>query len=182
MANLSILTLFKSSGRNCSVDLFNLLDDTATTGDTDDKQLSNGPSNRHQSSEEIKFSVVIDSESCLDRLYGGYYSDWASGGQWNRMLTYIGNLSNACKLNKLHVTVAIRGGVDKQHAEELFARNSDFRERLNRVMMHLQNRGTPPPKVWWLPPTCLREVLCLALQFNGQPFINSYAIFMLIWL
>ena len=129
MANLSILTLFKSSGRNCSVDLFNLLDDTATTGDTDDKQLSNGPSNRHQSSEEIKFSVVIDSESCLDRLYGGYYSDWASGGQWNRMLTYIGNLSNACKLNKLHVTVAIRGGVDKQHAEELFARNSDFRER-----------------------------------------------------
>lgn len=168
MASLSLLTLFKSDELNCPVDLFTLLDNTTTTAGQSGKQISNGPTKHQSHLEKAAFSVVIDSESCLDRLYGGYYSDWASGGQWNRMLTYIGNLSRACHLNQFHVTVAIRGGVEKQHANELFDRNSEFKERLTRVMMHLQNRGTPPPKVWWLPPTCLREVLCLALQFHGE--------------
>lgn len=112
-------------------------------------------------------SVIIDSESCLDRLYGGYYSDWASGGQWNRMLSYIANLSKACRVNNLHITVSMRGGVEKEHAESHFSKSRDFKDRLNRMMIHLQNRGTPPPKVWWLPPTCLRETIALAMQFYG---------------
>jgi len=118
--------------------------------------------------------LLVDSESCLDRLYGGFYSDWASGGQWNRMFNYIGNLAKACKAHNIQLVVAVRGGVEKEHADTLFKLNRDFRERLTRMMVHIQNRGTPPPKVWWLPPTCLREVLNLAMVYYGKSTIIFY--------
>ena len=28
-----------------------------------------------------RLALVLDGEGCLDRLYGGYYSDWACGGK-----------------------------------------------------------------------------------------------------
>ena len=117
--------------------------------------------------DDAHFSVIIDSECCLDRLYGGYYSDWASGGQWNRMLSYVGNLARACRTNNIELTVAFRGGLEKEYQSNIFRSNRDFKDRLSRVMLHLQNRGTPPPKVWWLPPTGLRDALSLAFHFYG---------------
>lgn len=156
-----------------SVDLFNVSSNKPTQKTVTQNEESGNTSettSRSDSSKnrEPKLSLIVDSESCLDRLYGGYYSDWASGGQWNRMLGYIGNLHKACQTNNIELTVAIRGGVEKEHAASLFKANRDFKERLNRVILHLQNRGTPPPKVWWLPPTCLREVLSLALNVYGE--------------
>ena len=32
---------------------------------------------------------MLDAEGCLDRLYGGFYSDWSCGGQWNHMLEFL---------------------------------------------------------------------------------------------
>ena len=37
------------------------------------------------SSTPNRLALVLDGESCLDRLYGGYYSDWGCGGQWNHL-------------------------------------------------------------------------------------------------
>lgn len=173
MTMLSIFQHLKRDDYCFSVDLFNVTPNRANNTVTQkngpthiDKPSSGSPSKTKNKGP--KLSVIIDSESCLDRLYGGYYSDWASGGQWNRMLGYIGNLYRACQTNNIQLTVAIRGGVEKEHATHLFNANRDFKERLSRVILHLQNRGTPPPKVWWLPPTCLREVLCLAMHYYGK--------------
>jgi len=193
MATLSIINLLRNEELCYSVDLFgvshssNFGKETAVTSNevcgAHKRKVSpcsphpdKSSENADQRSPPFQLSVVVDGECCLDRLYGGYYSDWASGGQWNRMLFYIGNLAQACKTNGLHITIAFRGGVEKEHAEELFRGNKDFRERLNRVLTHLLNRGTPPPKVWWLPPTCLREAICLAMQVYGKCFFALHLI------
>lgn len=172
MASLSLLTVLRSEEFISLVDLFNLAGSSISKSSKNDQRneaqqsLVNGI-NAHKApkSKQHVTSIIVDTECCLDRLYGGFYSDWASGGQWNRMLSYFGNLSKACQLHNIQLIVTMRGGVETQHAKELFKRNRDFKERLNRVMMHLQNRGTPPPKVWWLPPTCLREVIRLASEY-----------------
>lgn len=179
MTSLSLLSLLKSDEYLSAIDLFNLAAGSDNNSNSNlhlssdcsvlpkQARTSNG-SFDPKAQQNSSISVVVDSESCLDRLYGGYYSDWASGGQWNRMLGYINNLAKACETNSFKLVVAMRGGVEREHAQQLFKCNKDFKDRLSRVMLHLQNRGTPPPKVWWLPPTCLREVICLAMQFYGK--------------
>lgn len=175
MSSLSIYNYCKEGKYCASVNLFQAIPEA--DGDADISSSTNrdptvpvSPLDSEKASKlekDQRFSVIVDSESCLDRLYGGYYSDWASGGQWNRMLGFILNLSRACRLNGIQLGVAMRGGVEKEHASAHFKANRDFRERLGRMMVHLKNRGTPPPKVWWLPPTCLREVMRLVLQISG---------------
>ena len=41
------------------------------------------------SSTPARLALVLDGESCLDRLYGGYYTDWVCGGQWTHMLQFM---------------------------------------------------------------------------------------------
>ncbi|CAB1335843.1 unnamed protein product [Coregonus sp. 'balchen'] len=40
--------------------------------------------------------ILIDADSGLQRLYGGYQTDWVCGGEWNAMLGYLAALSQAC--------------------------------------------------------------------------------------
>ena len=39
------------------------------------------------------------------------------------------------------------------------------RQNVRNILKHLNKRGTPPPKVWWVPPTGVRSVLRLALRY-----------------
>ena len=41
-----------------------------------------------------RFQLVLDAECCLDRLYGGFTSDWVCGGQWNRMFKFLRWVTN----------------------------------------------------------------------------------------
>ena len=38
------------------------------------------------------------------------------------------------------------------------------KQNVKYILKHLNKRGTPPPKVWWVPPTGIRSVLRLALR------------------
>lgn len=182
MPSLLTLNYFKEKGFSRQVNLFSNNNNIGSVGaGTTSEQATNGKENSTasttQAASEQKthtkhnnrgLQLIIDSESAIDRLYGGYYSDWISGGQWNRMCSYVLNLSKACRENNIHIVVALRGGLEKQHNDMLFKANRDFKERLGRVMLHLQNRGTPPPKVWWISPTGLRDVMALAFHNQGQ--------------
>lgn len=121
-------------------------------------------------------------EDCLDRFYGGYYSgnvlhivtvdtvielnfnlalDWACGGQWNRAYQFCQLLANAFKQAHIDI-VAFFDGTLKEHKKTTIEHN-DFRQRTNSVLKHIRMIGTPPPKIWWLPPsgtrTCIRNAL-----------------------
>lgn len=109
-----------------------------------------------------KFRIALDIEDCLDRFYGGYYSDWACGGQFNRAYQFVRLLIDA--FNAAHIEViAFFDGTLKEN-KKLHAERAEHRQKTISVLKHIRMIGTPPPKIWWLPPSGLRTCLRNALR------------------
>ena len=64
------------------------------------------------SSTPARLALVLDGESCLDRLYGGYYSDWVCGGQWNHMLEFISVLFSTLSQANIHTVTFLNGSLE----------------------------------------------------------------------
>jgi len=107
--------------------------------------------------------LLVDAENCLHRLYGGFYTDWVSGGQWNHMLGYLAALSKACFHGNIELLVCFNGALEKGRLHEWVKRQVNERQTAQQIISHVQNKGTPPPKVWFLPPVCMAHCIWLAL-------------------
>ncbi|XP_068450482.1 constitutive coactivator of PPAR-gamma-like protein 1 homolog isoform X2 [Clinocottus analis] len=107
--------------------------------------------------------LLVDAENCLHRLYGGFYTDWVSGGQWNHMLGYLAALSKACFHGNIELLVCFNGALEKGRLHEWVKRQVNERQTAQQIISHVQNKGTPPPKVWFLPPVCMAHCIRLAL-------------------
>uniref|UniRef100_A0AAR2IYG5 Family with sequence similarity 120A n=1 Tax=Pygocentrus nattereri TaxID=42514 RepID=A0AAR2IYG5_PYGNA len=107
--------------------------------------------------------LLVDAENCLHRLYGGFYTDWVSGGQWNHMLGYLAALAKACFNGNIELLVCFNGALEKGRLHEWVKRQVNERQTAQQIVSHVQNRGTPPPKVWFLPPVCMAHCIRLAL-------------------
>ncbi|XP_014260840.1 constitutive coactivator of PPAR-gamma-like protein 1 [Cimex lectularius] len=127
--------------------------------------------NPQKKGQNIKFSIVVDAECCLDRLYGGYFSDWVCGGQWNRVTTFLGQLVSSLNLAKIDLAVFFNGCTEPQRTEEWIQKQFRNRQRINHVLRHLSMKGTPPPKIWWIPPSCLRPTLRMVLRNLNVPVV-----------
>lgn len=114
-----------------------------------------------------RLRLVLDAESCLHRLYGGYYSDWVCGGQWNRVFNFVRLLVNACQGGKIELVVFFNGALELQRIKQWQALQEQQRKNTDRIFKHIQKKGTPPPKVWWTAPTFLRTALRLAFRQIG---------------
>ncbi|KAK3608099.1 hypothetical protein CHS0354_004756 [Potamilus streckersoni] len=125
------------------------------------------PEKRGRFQDGGRFCLVVDAESCLDRLYGGFFSDWVCGGQWNRMLSFLQNLIQACHNANLDMVVFFNGALESEKLNDWFADQVGQKRKVNMVLRHLNNKGTPPPKVWWNPPVFLRGALRMALRHLG---------------
>jgi hypothetical protein len=113
------------------------------------------------------FCLVVDAESCLDRLYGGFFSDWVCGGQWNRMVAFLQSLMQACQNANIELVVFFIGALESQKINDWYADQVGQKKKVNMVLRHVDNKGTPPPKVWWTPPAFLRAGLRMALRHLG---------------
>lgn len=107
--------------------------------------------------------LLVDAEHCLHRLYGGFYTDWVSGGQWNHMLGFLAALSKACFNGNIELLVCFNGALEKGRLHEWVKRQVNERQTAQQIISHVQNKGTPPPKVWFLPPVCMAHCIRLAL-------------------
>lgn len=114
-----------------------------------------------------RFCLVVDAESCLDRLYGGYFSDWACGGQWNRMTAFIASLMQACQNANMELVVFCNGSSESQKINEWYAEQMNNKRKVANILKHVANKSTPPPKVWWMAPVFLRGGLRMALRQLG---------------
>lgn len=114
-----------------------------------------------------RFCLVVDAESCLDRLYGGYFSDWVCGGQWNRMTSYLNSLIQACQAANMELVVFFNGALESQKMTEWFASQSTEKKKVQSILRHVNGKGTPPPKIWWIPPVFLHGALRMALRQLG---------------
>uniref|UniRef100_T1INJ6 Constitutive coactivator of PPAR-gamma-like protein 1 n=1 Tax=Strigamia maritima TaxID=126957 RepID=T1INJ6_STRMM len=120
-----------------------------------------GGSNNRQKN---KLSLVVDGECCLDRLYGGFFSDWVCGGQWNRMVQFLAVLIQTIESNNMELAVFFNGSLETQRMNEWIELQQKERKKMNQVLKHVNTKGTPPPKVWWAPPICLTTCLRMALR------------------
>ncbi|XP_031829961.2 constitutive coactivator of PPAR-gamma-like protein 1 homolog [Nomia melanderi] len=111
-----------------------------------------------------KLRLVLDGECCLDRLYGGYFSDWTCGGQWNRMLQFLAVLIQATEMSGLELAVFFNGCFESPRLADWIKNQLHVRFNVNNVLKHISIKGTPPPKIWWTPPVCLRTSLRMALR------------------
>ncbi|XP_028922821.1 constitutive coactivator of PPAR-gamma-like protein 2 isoform X1 [Ornithorhynchus anatinus] len=124
--------------------------------------------------------VLVDAGSALPRLYGGYQTDWVCGGQWNAMLGYLAALCQACAYpgggggggaGGLELVVMFPGGLGKDRLPEWGRRCQAERQTAQLIVGHVGNKGTPPPRAWFLPPACLSHCVRLALiRFRVKVF------------
>ncbi|KAG8233956.1 hypothetical protein J437_LFUL014165 [Ladona fulva] len=120
-----------------------------------------------------KLCLVVDGECCLDRLYGGYFSDWACGGQWNRMVQFLAVLIQTIQTSHVELAVFFNGSLEPQRMNEWIAAQQAVRRNVNQVLKHINTKGTPPPKIWWVPPVCLRTCLRMALRHLSVSVVCS---------
>ncbi|MBN3316435.1 F120C protein, partial [Atractosteus spatula] len=120
--------------------------------------------------------ILIDADSGLQRLYGGYQTDWVCGGEWNAMLGYLAALSQACLYQGgLELVVIFNGTLGKDRWPEWARRAQGQRQTAQLIVNHVASKGTPPPRAWWpfsLPPCCSQVVQ--TLEDHHQEVISLY--------
>uniref|UniRef100_A0A7N8XA11 Family with sequence similarity 120C n=1 Tax=Mastacembelus armatus TaxID=205130 RepID=A0A7N8XA11_9TELE len=108
--------------------------------------------------------ILIDADSGLQRLYGGYQTDWVCGGEWNAMLGYLAALSQAFLYQGgLELVVVFNGTLGKERWPEWARRAQGQRQTAQLIVNHVGSKATPPPRAWFLPPACLSHCVRLAM-------------------
>lgn len=120
-----------------------------------------------------RLCLVVDAESCLHRLYGGFYADWACGGEWNRMRHFLTNLMRACQSANLELVMFFNGALEAHRMNEWAEMQTQTKKNIGNVLRHVYNKATPPPKIWWVAPSGLRVALRMALRQMGIPVACS---------
>ena len=90
-----------------------------------------GPRARNLS--QARLHLVVDAESCLDRLYGGYYSDWACGGQWNRMVHFLNNMLQACHAANMELVVFFNGALEADRIQQWYTQQIEVKKKVAQV-------------------------------------------------
>lgn len=99
--------------------------------------------------------------------------DWACGGQWNRMVQFLSLLTRAIERGNIELAVVFNGTIEQCRMNEWIAEQANTRQRVGMVLKHINTKATPPPKIWWTPPTCLRAALRMALRHLGVTVVSS---------
>ncbi|KFO20694.1 Constitutive coactivator of PPAR-gamma-like protein 2 [Fukomys damarensis] len=90
------------------------------------------------------------------------------------MLGYLSALCQACAYpggDGLELVVMFPGGLGKDRLAEWGRRCQAERQTAQLIVGHVGNKGTPPPRAWFLPPACLSHCVRLALiRFRVKVF------------
>ncbi|KAK7907399.1 hypothetical protein WMY93_016011 [Mugilogobius chulae] len=103
----------------------------------------------------------------------GSYTDWVSGGQWNHMLSFLAALSKACVSANIQFLVCFNGALEKSRLHEWVKLQVNERQTAQQIVYHVHNKGTPPPKVWFLPPVCMAHCVRQALLRFGVGVVQT---------
>ena len=88
-----------------------------------------------------RLAIVVDADAAVDRLYGGHYSDWICGGQWNHMVDYLANLTSSLAANNVHLAFAFDGTLQPdKFCSDWRRKQADIRDRASLVLRHIHNK------------------------------------------
>ena len=86
---------------------------------------------------KIENLLFQDGESCLDRLYGGYFPDWSCGGQWQNMIAFLSTLMTNCHHANVHMAIFYNGAIEPTRFADWVKTQMKFKQNVNQVMKHL---------------------------------------------
>lgn len=119
----------------------------------------------------------------FNEFYNGWFTlclciDWACGGQWNRAYQFVRLLVDA--FNAAHIElIAFFDGTLKEN-KKTHADRVEIRQKTVSVLKHIRMIGTPPPKIWWIPPSGLRT--CLRNALRSMNVVVVCIFFFLFWI
>ena len=80
------------------------------------------------------------------------------------MVQYLSNLVKTVQNNNMELAVYFSGALELPRMREWVGRQYAQRRHINQTLKHLSIKATPPPKIWWTAPACLRTALRMALR------------------
>lgn len=102
-----------------------------------------------------------------------FVTDWACGGQWNRTIQFLALLMRTVERGNIELAIMFNGAMEPQRFEDWKLQQSQIRERASKVLKHINMKGTPPPKIWWTPPVCLRTVLRMIFRYLNIKVLST---------
>ncbi|CAF0865960.1 unnamed protein product [Rotaria sordida] len=120
--------------------------------------------NNENSSSTQLYHLIIDVDTTLERLYGGFYPDWLAGGEWSHLYSYILSLLKTCQELSLCLVFCFDGTLYRYGQSQWYYEQIQQRKKVNQIFKHLkQNKsGLPRRHLWLSPPAfqlCLRTIL-----------------------
>ncbi|CAF2509063.1 unnamed protein product [Rotaria sp. Silwood2] len=127
--------------------------------------IRNQRQNNNENSSSIQlYHLIIDVDTTLERLYGGFYPDWLAGGEWSHLYSYILSLLRTCQELSLCLIFCFDGTLYRYGQSQWYYEQIQQRKKVNQIFKHLkQNKsGLPRRHLWLSPPAfqlCLRTIL-----------------------
>jgi hypothetical protein len=111
-------------------------------------------SNIYGNSKQETLRLVVDVDQCLDRLFGGFATEWLAGGDWLKFHNFQFNLLKACKKKNIMLIYYFNGTTPKNYDIDKW---KDEQERISARTDHLLNaidffnKQEMSPNLWVAP-------------------------------
>ena len=89
------------------------------------------------------------------------------------MVQFLSILVQTVQNNNMELAVFFSGALELPRMREWVGRQYAQRRDINQALKHVALKSTPPPKVWWTAPACLRTALRMALRHLKVQVLSS---------
>lgn len=122
-----------------------------------------------------KFRMLIDCDSCLDRLYGGFYPDFQSGGQWSALHIFYEELKRSCEAHNIEIIFYINGtNPDDANSHEWLQKQSRYNWKVKNIYDKFEPNKKAAPH-FFIPPSFLTEFIRSVAKSNVSSNKTFYA-------
>lgn len=119
--------------------------------------------------------LLIDVDTTLERLYGGFYPDWLAGGEWSHLYSYILSLLKTCQELSLCLIFCFDGTLYRSGQSQWYYEQIQQRKKVNQIFKHLkQNKSGLPRHHLWLCPSAFQLCLRMILRELNSPYLLMY--------
>ncbi|CAF4729853.1 unnamed protein product [Rotaria sp. Silwood1] len=131
--------------------------------------------NNENSSSTQFYHLIIDVDTTLERLYGGFYPDWLAGGEWSHLYSYILSLLKTCQELSLCLVFCFDGTLYRYGQSQWYYEQIQQRKKVNQIFKHLkQNKSGLPRRHLWLSPPAFQLCLRTILREINSPHLIMY--------
>ncbi|CAF0760914.1 unnamed protein product [Adineta ricciae] len=133
------------------------------------------PRERQIDSSNPLHHLLIDVDTTLERLYGGFYPDWLAGGEWSHLYSYLLSLLKTCQELSLCLIFCFDGTLYRYGQSQWYHEQIQQRKKVNQIFKHLkQNKSGLPRRHLWFPPPAFQLCLRTILRELNSPHLLMY--------